>query len=186
MKQPAELGELIKLEPTPLRELVTSRGNRLLPRALGSVVEGLYVFWWIGDRKIILGSRRTIYMQGPSKKAMEVDLADWFPEGLKFIPLYVGKSTNLPSRVGQHLLLKTDSYRTKSGDIKYISRPKTTSCQLRHGIEVLFVGEPDSKSLMLDNVGLTVVPETRFATRFYLEDLAIGYLKPWFNLDTER
>jgi len=108
------------------------------------------------------------------------------PKGLKDVPLYVGKSTNLPNRVGQHLLLKADNFWTRSGDIKYISRLRTTFCQVRYGIEVIFAGESRTKRIMLDNVSLTVVSESSLVTRFYLEDLAIGYLKPWFNLDTER
>ena len=105
------------------------------------------------------------------------------------MPLYVGKTTNLSNRVGQHLLLGSNKYEPKSGNLGSVCRPRTTSCQLRHGMEVLFHGSDWVKRVMIDNVGLTYVEpsgEVHFVERFYLEDLAIGVLRPWFNLDSER
>ena len=65
----------------------------------------------------------------------------------------------------------------------------TTSCQLRWGIEHLFQQEPDTRTLLLDNVGVSFValPGPEYAAdRFYLEDRAIGLLMPPFNFDIER
>ena len=46
-----------------------------------------------------------------------------------------------------------------------------------------------TRSLVLDNIGLSLVTldgDDHAANRFYLEDLAIGLMRPPFNLDIER
>jgi len=43
--------------------------------------------------------------------------------------------------------------------------------------------------LVLDNIGLSFVEldgDTHAGNRFYLEDLAIGLMRPPFNVDIER
>ena len=49
--------------------------------------------------------------------------------------------------------------------------------------------ESDTRTLILDNVGLSYVilpDDGNAANRFYLEDLAIGLMRPPLNVDTER
>ena len=61
----------------------------------------------------------------------------------------------------------------------------TTSCQLRAGIEHLFPNVADTRALTLDNVGLSFVVLTgddHAANRFYLEDMAIGLMRPPLNM----
>jgi hypothetical protein len=56
-------------------------------------------------------------------------------------------------------------------------------------VEHLFPHEGDSRSLPLDNVGLSFVElggDDHAANRFYLEDLAIGSMRPPFNVDVQR
>lgn len=68
-------------------------------------------------------------------------------------------------------------------------RRPTTSCQLRAGVEHLFPRERDTRSLVLKNVGLSFVVlhgDDHAANRFYLEDMAIGLMRPPLNVDIER
>ena len=68
-------------------------------------------------------------------------------------------------------------------------KPKTTSCQLRAGIEHIFPNEHKPRDFILNNVWLYFLEirgKESVSERFYLKDFAIGYLKPWFNLDSER
>jgi hypothetical protein len=47
----------------------------------------------------------------------------------------------------------------------------------------------DTRSLVLDNIGLSWVEldgDDHAANRFYLEDLAIGLMRPILNIDVER
>jgi len=65
----------------------------------------------------------------------------------------------------------------------------TTTCQLRSGIDHLFPRAPNTRELMLKNVGLSFVRldgDGEAANRFYLEDMAIGLMRPPFNVDVER
>ena len=68
-------------------------------------------------------------------------------------------------------------------------RHPTTSCQLRAGIDHLFPNEADTRSMVLQNVGVSFVAlpgDDNAANRFYLEDLAIGLMRPPLNVDIER
>ena len=70
---------------------------------------------------------------------------------------------------------------------KHFLVKRTSSCQLRAGIEHLFKNKTRSSlEEKLKHFGISFYPETDFINRFYLEDLAIGYYRPWFNLDSER
>ena len=65
----------------------------------------------------------------------------------------------------------------------------TPSCQLRAGIDQLLPDEPDAKAIVLENVGLSYVGsdgDSNAANRVYLEDLAIGRMRPPLNVDVER
>lgn len=69
------------------------------------------------------------------------------------------------------------------------AKPPTTSCQLRAGVEHLFPNEPDTRTLVLDNVGFSFVElhgDEHAANRFYLEDMVIGLMRPPLNVDIER
>ncbi len=69
------------------------------------------------------------------------------------------------------------------------AKPPTTSCQLRDGVEHLFPREADSRSLILENVGLSYVEldgDRQAPNRFYLEDMALGLMRPPLNVDIER
>jgi len=53
----------------------------------------------------------------------------------------------------------------------------------------MFPSETDTRTLILDNVGLSFVEldgDDHAANRFYLEDLAVGLMRPPLNVDIER
>lgn len=57
------------------------------------------------------------------------------------------------------------------------------------GIEHVFLKEPDPIRLILSNVAFSYVPlggDPHAANRFYLGDLAVGLMRPPFNVDVER
>jgi hypothetical protein len=73
-----------------------------------------------------------------------------------------------------------------AGDRKQ-PRP-TTSCQLRAGEDQLFPGREFTRHLVLEHVGLSYVAlggDKHAVNRFYLEDLAIGMMRPPLNIDVE-
>jgi hypothetical protein len=153
----------------------------------------VYAFWWTGaiDRLRAEACNRSVQLPGPGGRPVLLELDDeWLglATGLP-LPLYVGKNaSDIAERVGRHLRLKSRRmlpiYRGASKE-----RRPTTSCQLRAGVEHLFPDEQDTRTLVVDNVGISWVEldgDDHAADRFYLEDLAIGLMRPPFNVDIER
>jgi len=105
------------------------------------------------------------------------------------VPLYVGKSANsMAKRIGQHLRLSERRMLPFGGGAAKHRRP-TTSCQLRAGVEHFFPQERHTRTLILENIGISYVilhGDDHAANRFYLEDLAVGLMRPPFNVDIER
>ncbi len=99
--------------------------------------------------------------------------------------MYVGKSYNLKKRLGLHLLLKTNNLYEKQSN--YLNK-KTTSCQLRSGFDYLYQSErnTDIFKALSKRINVSIIKETDFIKRFYMEDFLIGKLFPWFNVDSER
>ena len=134
---------------------------------------------------------RSIALHGPGGRQVQLHFDDeWLglSTGLP-VPLYVGKTaSSIAKRIGQHLRLKDKRMLPLGQSLKKKKHP-TTSCQLRGGIEHIFPNERDTRTLMLDNVGLSYVVldgDEHAAHRFYLEDLAIGMMHPPFNVDIEH
>jgi len=105
------------------------------------------------------------------------------------VALYVGRNaTDIAKRIGLHLKLGTD--RTVSADaVNGIAKRMTTSCQVRDRIDRLFPNLKDTRPVALNNLSFSytrIHGEENFVERFYLEDLAIGILRPIFNVDSER
>ena len=162
------------------------------PRALPSG-GGVYCFWWTGSTELFRSSEccRQLTLAGPGRRRVRVEFDDeWLGIATECpIPLYVGKTADsIAKRVGLHLLLKSDrAFPTFTGTVKQ-PRP-TTSCQLRAGIDQLFPRRANTRSLILENVGLSFVVlggDAHAANRFYLEDLAVGMMRPPLNIDVER
>jgi hypothetical protein len=134
---------------------------------------------------------RTIELAGPGGRAVTIHLDDeWLGLAAQLpLPLYVGKTADsISKRVGQHLRLA--DIRTTPLFEGYRKQPRpTTSCQLRAGVEHLFPQMADTRALVRDNVGLSFVVldgDNHAANRFYLEDYAVGLMRPGLNIDIER
>lgn len=113
-----------------------------------------------------------------------------------YIPLYVGKSTNVHNRVKQHLRwpsshakLYADKLAENLKDDLHIIPRYNTASQLSDHFHFLFQKEEDlGQAKKKNNVYLSVC-FTDFAdyeSRFFYEDRLIGELRPPFNLDSER
>ena len=233
--------ELLSLLTDQHRLYPVTTGDRLsVPKQ-----PGLYTFWWGGPKDGINGKQKVVF-QGPKiAEGPKPDLSHgrvaikgasrgntvWYEGHVSnfeiakqdrhfetaMIPLYVGKSTNLYSRVRQHLMPGTESSsayltkRNKKGEIvkqaNYTAKPSTifkrdTQSQFRAGMEYVFRREAMkddgytfrmirehihfSYRVVEDNDDEVSAPRHAFKRRFYWEDLLIGTLQPWFNLDGER
>ena len=168
-----------------LREIVTPTEGRMKPGALPKG-GGVYAFWWTGDIDLFgrAVQRAPLILKGPGGRPIPLQIdADWI--GLEAgmpVPLYVGKSTGIQSRIGQHLKLG-------SKGISTVGRGAKKACQLRAGIDRFFPDATDTRTIVLDHIGLSHVKldgDRHAANRFYLEDLAIGLMRPPLNVDVER
>lgn len=155
---------------------------------------GVYVFWWLNnsaeslqpfyapycERKYTLQGKKVIGTGSIEYHPIEIEITDaWLSQYKGNIPLYVGKSADsILKRMLLHLQINKEKYKGKS-----------TSDQLRRGIERLFKNHPNTADLIVKNVGFSFInlhgPE-HVINRFYLEDYAIGKLMPLFNVDVER
>lgn len=184
--------ELCRIKYERLQKFVVANGERIKTGVLPEK-GGVYVFWWTGDRNIMRSPscNRKLELLGPGEKPVLLEIDDeWLGLSTDLpVPLYVGKNAgSIAKRIGQHLLLGSERILPLGGGVKKVKRP-TTSCQLRAGVEHLFPHEVDTRSLMIENVGLSYVvlhDDNHAANRFYLEDLAIGLMRPPLNVDIER
>jgi hypothetical protein len=150
---------------------------------------GVYAFWWCGERAKILSGSLTLRLKGPKGNVVTVMYGDWWPKDLPYPCLYVGKSTNLRARFRLHIKNGSPGRLHDAHPEHHKAEPRTTSCQLRWGIEHVFPDELDPLTLIHQNVGFswsTDFRENAVAERFYAEDLLVGTWRPWFNIDSER
>ncbi len=184
--------QLCRIQFKELSEVTQEKVMRVKPHTIPSK-GGVYAFWWTGSQKLLRSKQcnRDLVLHGPGGSEVHLLIDNqWLGLGTKLpIPLYVGKSArNISKRVGQHLMLSRARIFPKGKHIKKQKAP-TTSCQLRAGIEHLFPEAADTRMLALENVGLSFVEldgDDYAASRFYLEDLAIGLMRPPLNVDVER
>ncbi len=186
------LKELLRIR----EEKIPHRENRLdWKNAIGGKpgFPGVYAFWWNGSpdsffRRI---GNRTLHFHGPGGKQLSWELrqSDLRVADNGLIPLYVGKNaSDISKRIGLHLKLKTP--RTVAARaVGGICRRMTTSCQIRDRLDRLFPQSSDTRQLAVENLALSYVRiegDAAFVKRFFFEDLAIGCLRPLFNVDSER
>lgn len=184
--------ELCRIKIETLQEIVSSNKSRLMPRSLPKK-GGLYAFWWTGNNSIFRSPKynRELTLKGPAGKLVTLIVDDtWLGIGADLpVPLYVGKSAaDISKRIGQHLRLSSERMFPLGTSSRKRKAP-TTLCQLRAGIEHMFHKERNTRDLILDNIGLSYVElggDGNSANRFYLEDFAIGRMKPAINVDIER
>jgi hypothetical protein len=144
---------------------------------------GIYIFWFDNHDKIIENLKRELEVDGPDRINQKL-IWNWNLDSEK-VCLYVGKSTNMQKRLGLHLLLGTKKlYPNATSRLL----KKTTSCQLRSGFEYLYQNYHGGS--IFDEIHkrlfYTIIREDDFVSRFYMEDLLVGKLLPWFNVDSER
>lgn len=153
---------------------------------------GVYVFWWKGSAQNFLSSVQNpkIHFVGPGEKILTLKIEESVISDSKngMLPLYVGKASNIAKRIGQHLKLGTKRT-VPSKAVSSTSKRMTTSCQVRDRLDRLFPDIDDTRHLALKKLALSYVEidgVNNFLDRFFLEDLAIGVLRPIFNVDSER
>ena len=150
---------------------------------------GVYAFWWLSPKSELMASNRHIVLKGPKEKPVDVEYRDWWPEELKYPCLYVGKSTNIKNRFSLHIKRGSPDRLHTAHPQNIKSKPCTTSCQLRFGIEHIFPSEQKPLELIFKSVGFsyrTDFADNAIAERFFEEDRLVGVWRPWFNIDSER
>ncbi len=154
---------------------------------------GVYAFWLKCSVEEFLSSIQNpdLHFHGPggNELTLRIDESCLHIAKNGWLPLYVGKAaTDIAKRIGLHLKLGTD--RTVEANAVYgIAKRLTTSCQVRDRIDRLFPNFEDTRPVALNNLSLSytrIHGGDNFVERFYLEDLAIGMLRPIFNVDSER
>ena len=172
------------------RESIRSVGQHYLSgRANLPESPGVYAFWWVGDRAQLLAANRHIVLKGPRELPVDVEYRDWWPSDLAYPCLYVGKTTNIRRRFSLHIKRKCPGRLHASHPLNWKASPKTTSCQVRWGIEHVFPREDNPLALIFDSVGFSFradFAENAIAERFFEEDRLVGAWRPWFNIDSER
>lgn len=204
--------QLEKIQTLQKEVNVASKGSiASVPRK-----EGLYCIWWTGPVEELKNMRLSIALQGKhitnKERNERPDLLgkhhihtlnwDWNIDATP-VCLYVGKSSDMRRRLNEQFELGTTSEAWYSPHKKTRSREhrlwvpnkeedflvkRRSGCQVRAGIEHLYkaAASPSTIEQKLHNIGLSYLEEPCFKERFYMEDLAIGYFRPWFNLDSER
>lgn len=166
--------------------------------------EAVYAIWWEGDTNLLRQLNRKANVKGKkisTKEKQQLGFSqnsdylihpnEWdfdMELNLEKPCLYVGKTHSIKKRIKLHLLSTKEQYfdsiNEKDDNIVFKSN---TSSQVRAGIEHLFRNLREYKlDDKLLNFSLSYFFENDFKERFYLEDLAVGYFRPWFNLDSER
>jgi hypothetical protein len=150
---------------------------------------GVYAFWWLGERATLLSANRHIVLKGPREQLVDVEYRDWWPKELVYPCLYVGKTTNMRKRFSLHIKRDCPGRLHAAHPEHWKAVPKTTSCQLRWGIEHVFPNEPEPLGIIFRSIGFsyrTDFPDNAIAERFFEEDRLAGTWRPWFNIDSER
>jgi hypothetical protein len=150
---------------------------------------GVYAFWWVGPRDVLMTANRHIRLKGPGERPVDVEYKDWWPEELVYPALYVGKTTNIKKRFSLHIKRGCSRRLHKAHPENVKAKPCTSSCQLRFGIEHVFPNEQNPLNIIFHCVGFsyrTDFADNAIAERFFVEDLLVGTWRPWFNIDSER
>jgi hypothetical protein len=198
---------------TPLSKLVGADGN--LSKAAfrdhfgDALQKGLYAFVWVGPVEKLQERKLKLVGVGGKKAPVTHEIqwlhSDFHPDckSKNRFPLYIGKTSTIYQRIRQHLELNVEDWRSKVEATDAKPNPKqydkdylfkrTTACQFRSGLEHLFElpSRPELLAI-LEHIELVFHPIADdtdgqgVKDRFYLEDLAIGYFRPWFNVDSER
>lgn len=172
-------------------DYVDSSGSKLEKNVFPNS-NGVYAFWWIGGKKSFLnGLNKELIKSGPDNREIMIEVTEELlkANGEQSICLYIGKTSRpLQTRIGRHLRLRKRRDHSPNKNI-FSEPPASTDCQLKRGMEELFLKEEDIRELICRNVAVTYVVldgDINCMNRFYLENLAIGTYLPIINLDVER
>ena len=145
-------------------------------------VAGVYAFWFQNQDRKIKTFNRELNILGVNGNLSRLE---WYWNlDQDQVLLYVGKTLNVKNRIGQHLKLGTIDWISKNNNTLF---KKTTSCQLRSGMEHLAKNTGSNAiKLIEERIGFTFIPIQELEIRFFVENLAIGLGKPWLNVDSER
>jgi hypothetical protein len=176
---------MYKSEPVrPIKDLFNGQKINLPEEA------GVYVFWWLGNKELLMNSNRNQVLKGPGEKPVPITFEDWWPEYLEHPCLYVGKTTNIKKRFSLHLKRGCKGRLHTIPKTNEKQKAVTTSCQLRYGIEHLFPYHEEPLDLIFESVGFSFISDfskgNPTVERFFTEDLLVGQYRPWFNIDSER
>ena len=153
---------------------------------------GVYIFWWSRSNDFEKQLKGCTY-QVKAKKSHEVDridirfTKDWIEKATvgNKICLYVGKTTNLRSRISKHI--KLGSPTLWKGKSRNTGRKPNTVSQMRIGLETVF--EKDMLEEIKEHVSVSWAEMDSYSeavNRFFLEDRMISLNYPLFNIDVER
>ena len=181
-------------EEIPIRQTTTSfRMDWNLSERGKPDFGGIYAFWWRHSAEHFVDSIQNpkLHFHGPGGNPLsyKIDRAGLTLADNGRLPLYVGKAySSIAKRIGQHMTLGTP--RSVPQDQCYgVAGRRTTSCQVRDRLDRLYPYVEDMRAIAIANLSISYVrldEEGDFVSRFFLEDLAIGKLRPLFNLDSER
>lgn len=150
---------------------------------------GVYAFWWVAPKAELMAANRHIVLKGPKDRPVDVEYKDWWPAEIQYPCLYIGKSTNIKKRFSLHIKRRSLGRLHEAHPHNVKAKPRTTSCQLRFGIEHVFPAEQNPLDIIFKSVGFSYridFPENAIAERFFEEDRLVGIWRPWFNVDSER
>lgn len=153
---------------------------------------GVYIFWWSRSDNFEEQLKGCTY-QVKAKKSHEVDridirfTKDWIEKATvgNKICLYVGKTTNLRSRISKHI--KLGSPTLWKGKSRNTGKKPNTVSQMRIGLETVF--EKDMLEEIKEQVSVSWAEMDSYSeavNRFFLEDRMISHNYPLFNIDVER
>ncbi|MCK4644818.1 MAG: hypothetical protein KAU46_01065 [Candidatus Aminicenantes bacterium] len=187
-----ELAELLKIKEEPIPQSNNALNWKLSKNGRPSF-GGVYVFWWRGTLDQFLSTIQNpeFHFRGPGgvQLTLKIDKGHLNIAPNDRLPLYVGKNaSDFAKRIGLNLKLGT-ARTVDRALVNGIAKRMTTSCQVRDRLDRLFPNYEDTRTIATENLAISykqIDGKDNFVERFYLEDLAIGILKPIFNVDSER
>jgi hypothetical protein len=139
--------------------------NNLIRDTVSSSVKGVYCLWWKDATEF--PTEKTVELPAGKRGVISLVLKPWMSELTENIALYVGKGS-VRTRIASHVK----------------SARCTEEKQSRNPYEwlVKIFGASDVDRVIRDNIGFSYISETNKLDQIYTENLAIGILRPWFNI----
>jgi hypothetical protein len=125
----------------------------------------VYCIWWKDPTSF--PAAKTIELPAGKRGVISLALKSWKSDLAENIALYVGKG-GVRTRLASHLKP------VRSTDAKQSRNPY-------EWLATIFSGK-NIDSLIRDNLGFSFIKEPNKLEQIYTENLAIGILRPWFNL----